>query len=130
MFNIVLSALNQGEDESVENGDDSEKKVPPLRVKLHGSLSSPAASPTASVVTTTNGAAAAKSSPSVSKCNLCGTFSSNNSYIMGRHKKSCLKKRRNSKQSHGDEAIEVAVEFNQEDDEDGENGENGVEETV
>lgn len=42
---------------------------------------------------------------------------------MGRHKKSCLKKKRNSKQPHGDEAIEVAVEFNHEDDE------NGVEET-
>ena len=120
--------LFQVEDESGENCDDAEKKVPPLRVKLHGSLSSPAASPTASVVTTTtNGAAAAKSSSSATKCKLCGTFASNNSYIMGRHKKSCLKKRRNSKQPQGDEAIEVAVEFNHEDDED---GENGVEETA
>ena len=84
---------------------DSGKKVPPLRVKLNGpALSSPDASPTATVVV--------NSKSQKLTCQLCGDFTTNNSYILGRHKKSCIKKMRDQSKA-GEDSIEVAVDFNQ-----------------
>jgi hypothetical protein len=100
--------------------ENQEKRVPPLRVKLHGgNLNSPDASPTASLVQPANGKPA--TAPTLS-CSLCGHFTTNNSYILGRHKKSCLKRKKDlsRKSISGDEGIEVAVEFN---------NANGIEET-
>jgi hypothetical protein len=91
------------EEEKLLQNQDSGKKVPPLRVKLNGTLSSPDASPTATVV---------NSKSQSLTCKLCGEFTTKNSYILGRHKKSCMKKMREQGKALED-SIEVAVDFNQ-----------------
>jgi hypothetical protein len=114
---------NDDENERNSGDESSEKKVPPLRVRLNGGgHNSTEVSPTASLVQSSIGSANGKS---VLSCKLCGNFTTNNSYFLARHKKSCMKKKREGKKSD-DQAVEVAVEFDL--DEDPEN-ENGIEET-
>ena len=77
--------------------ESSEKRVPPIRVKLHGTLNSPESSPRASVVPATKPVASIpandKSNPSLA-CKFCGSYTAKNAYLLSRHKKACLKRRR------------------------------------
>lgn len=108
-------ADNPTDDTSIDaNSSDGEKKVPPLRVRIPGKLSSPEASPDPS-----QPPSVPSTSSSKLVCDLCNTFSSNNSYIMSRHKNACIKKQQKDESANdpdANDAIEVNVAFNDEDD--------------
>ena len=118
---ISTQESNEGEE---PNGDEgAEKRVPPIRVKLHSDLNSPEQSPRATVVTTpsatttpTTTAATATNKTGTGKanqhltCKFCGTHKSKNLYLLSRHKKACLKRTRELKRKSAQAAATAAAE--------------------
>ena len=81
---------------TVCNGEDEDRKVPPLRVKISQVVSQQKVeSPTK------------EPKPFVS-CPICNDFKSNNLYILGRHQKSCEKKMK-TQQPNEEEELEQEV---------------------
>ena len=117
--NRTLNAQNEEQDEEEEleqsnQGEvQQEKIVPPLRIKLPSmgsptltTQSTPKASvendnlPHEEVISPINQLSGSKSAKDVFNCSDC-PFKSNNSYIFGRHRKSCKKKRKLLEKEHG-----------------------------
>ena len=117
--NGTLDAQTNEQDEEEESEQSTreeaqqEKKVPPLRVKLPSmgsptltTQSTPKASsendnlPQEEIISPINQQPGMKSGKDVYNCANC-PFKSNNSYIFGRHRKSCNKKRKLLEKEHG-----------------------------
>ena len=94
---ISTQESNEGEE---PNGDEgAEKRVPPIRVKLHSDLNSPEQSPRAT----------GKANQHLT-CKFCGTHKSKNLYLLSRHKKACLKRTRELKRKSAQAAATAAAE--------------------